>query len=236
MSSTWVSQWVRSLEVRNLVDWLLLAASLAVLLLILHVQFGPLMPGGSVQSLPEDLTQADHAAPLEQLAEEIPGAEELRYRALSTYLARRYRVSHDVTFDLVSHAHEVGRQIGLDPLLIIAVIAIESRFNPIAESVAGAKGLMQVIPRYHSDKLQEFGGEKAVYDPETNIVVGARILKEYIRVTGNVSSALQMYAGALSDSEDQYTHRVMNEKLRLQQALARALPAAPTKTSLVYRS
>ena len=231
-SPTQVSRWVRDLGMRALLDWLVLIVSLTALLLILQVQYGPKESGRPLQPLPQPLSQAEHAAPLESAAEEMQSDEENRYRVLSTYLARRYRVSHDVTFDLVSHAHEVGRQIGLDPLLIIAVIAIESRFNPIAESVAGAKGLMQVIPRYHSEKLEEFGGEKAVYDPETNIVVGARILKEYIRYTGNLGSALQMYAGALNDSEDQYTHRVLNERLRLQQALARALPRpVPTKTA-----
>ena len=114
-------------------------------------------------------------------------------------------------------AHITGNQLGLDPLLIIAVIAIESRFNPIAESVAGAKGLMQIIPKYHSDKLEEYGGEKAVFDPVANVKIGAQILKDYIRATGNVGIGLQMYAGALGDGEDQYTTKVMNEQQRLRQ-------------------
>jgi hypothetical protein len=148
--------------------------------------------------------------------------EENRYRALSEFVAKRYRVSQDVAFDLVSLAHQEGYRFQLDPLLIIAVIAIESRFNPIAESGAGAKGLMQIIPKYHTDKLDEFGGEHAVFDPATNIQVGSRILREYIRRTGNVGIALQMYAGALGDSEDQYTNKVLTERGRLQQVLLSA--------------
>ena len=146
--------------------------------------------------------------------------EEVRYRALSEFVAKRYRVSQDVSFDLVSLAHQEGSRFQLDPLLIIAVIAIESRFNPIAESGAGAKGLMQIIPKYHTDKLEEFGGEQAVFDPATNIQVGSRILREYIRRTGNIGIALQMYAGALGDTEDQYTTKVLNERRRLQQVLS----------------
>jgi soluble lytic murein transglycosylase-like protein len=145
--------------------------------------------------------------------------ENSRYRALSDFLARRYKVSRAVTMDLVTIAHAAGKQMGLDPLLIIAVIAVESRFNPIAESVVGAKGLMQVIPKYHIDKLHEFGGEKSVFDPETNILVGSQILKEYLLRTGNLSSALQMYAGGLDDEFDTYTGKVMTEKERLQQVL-----------------
>jgi len=157
--------------------------------------------------------------------------EESRYRALSEFVAKRYRVSQDVAFDLVSLAHQEGNRFQLDPLLIIAVIAIESRFNPIAESGAGAKGLMQIIPKYHSEKLDEFGGEHAVFDPATNIQVGSRILREYIRRTGNVGIALQMYAGALGDSEDQYTNKVLTERGRLQQVLLSAPRASAPSVS-----
>jgi soluble lytic murein transglycosylase-like protein len=158
-------------------------------------------------------------------------ADEARYRALSAFVAKRYLVSQDVAFDLVTVAHRAGHQLKLDPLLIIAVIAIESRFNPIAESSAGAKGLMQIIPKYHGDKLEEFGGEQAVFEPETNIHVGARILKEYLRRTGNLGIALQMYAGALADNEDQYTRKVLNERHRLQQVVAPSQqpPAPPVR-------
>ncbi len=92
-------------------------------------------------------------------------ADEARYHAVSEFVARRFRVSQEAAFDLVTLAHSAGRQLQLDPLLIIAVIAVESRFNPIAESRAGAKGLMQIIPKYHGDKLEEFGGEQAVFEP-----------------------------------------------------------------------
>jgi soluble lytic murein transglycosylase-like protein len=153
----------------------------------------------------------------------VPAAENSRLQALSEFLARRYKVSQAVTLDLVTIAHTAGQEMGLDPLLIIAVMAVESRFNPIAESVAGAKGLMQIIPKYHTDKFREFGGEQyAVFDPETNILVGAQILKEYMSRTGHIDSALQMYNGALSDLEDTYTGKVMTEKQRLQQVLRKS--------------
>jgi len=48
----------------------------------------------------------------------------------------------------------------------------------------GAKGLMQVIPRFHQDKLDALGGEDSVLDPMTNIMVGARILKDAVRRGG----------------------------------------------------
>lgn len=153
-----------------------------------------------------------------------------RYRVLAEFLAKRYRVSQDVTLDLVSIAHAAGQQLGLDPLLIMAVISVESRYNPIAESVAGAKGLMQIIPKYHADKLDEFGGEKAIFDPATNILVGSQILKEYLGRTGNLSMALQMYAGALNDDQDLYSSKVMGEKQRLQRVVGRSVKAKAIAT------
>jgi soluble lytic murein transglycosylase-like protein len=154
-----------------------------------------------------------------------PAAENNPHRALSEFLSKRYKVSQAVTLDLVTIAHAAGQQIGVDPLLIIAVMAIESRFNPIAESVAGAKGLMQVIPKYHAAKFREFGGDKyAVFDPETNILVGSQILKEYIARTGSVSTALQLYVGSTTTDDDSYFGKVMNEKQRLQQVIRKAAP------------
>jgi hypothetical protein len=203
---------------RRLVSVLALCASVAAFALIIESQYGQLLYGETLEQSGD--TQADAGSIQGRDTAALSPAEEKRYRTLSGFVANRYRVSQDVAYDLVRVAHQAGNEVQLDPLLIIAVIAIESRFNPIAESVAGAKGLMQIIPKYHFDKLNEFGGEKAVYDPAANIQVGAQILKEYLRLTGNLGSALQMYAGALSDTEDGYTRKVLNEKVRLQQALS----------------
>jgi soluble lytic murein transglycosylase-like protein len=138
------------------------------------------------------------------------------YRALAMQVAKKYRVAADAAEPLVHEAFATGRAIGVDPLLILAVISVESRFNPIAESDFGARGLMQVVPRFHLDKLAHHGGQDAVLDPRTNIRVGATILKEYIQRMGSVEAGLQMYAGALDDPNTAYAQRVMNEKQWLQ--------------------
>jgi len=225
---------------RKLVSVMALAASIAALGLIIHSHYGQYLYGAGQRSGVISEAAADASDKPQPVA--LTPSEENRYRALSEFVANRYRVSQTVAFDLVEHAHRVGRELQLDPLLIIAVISIESRFNPIAESVKGAKGLMQIIPKYHTDKLEEFGGVESVFDPETNIQVGALILKEYIRATGHIGIALQMYAGALSDHEDQYTNKVMNEKARLQQVVSQVLrrpppaPAGAMRTAAVRTS
>jgi len=141
-------------------------------------------------------------------------------RALAEAIARRYRVAEEAIAEIVSSAYRAGAEYRVDPLLILAVVAVESRFNPLAQSVLGAKGLMQILPRFHHDKLSEHGGEAALLEPETNIQIGTRILREYLRRSGETEAALQMYVG--SDSDSEYPNKVLAERSRLQQAVARA--------------
>jgi soluble lytic murein transglycosylase-like protein len=138
---------------------------------------------------------------------------------LAKYLSRRFMIAGEATDRMVGAAYRAAREVGLDPLLVLAVISVESRFNPIAESVMGAKGLMQIIPRYHPAKLAAVGGEAAVWDPEANIAVGARILQEYIYRTGTLEAGLQFYNGAFGDSQAQYAQKVLAERSRLLEVL-----------------
>jgi hypothetical protein len=144
--------------------------------------------------------------------------DELHMR-LSAYLAKRYSVAQEPVERLVGATFHAAAHVGIDPLLLLAVMAVESRFNPIAGSVMGAKGLMQIIPRYHQRVLEEHGGEEAVLEPSVNIMVGARILKDYIERTGDLEAGLQFYNGALADESSQYAQKVMAEKDRLRQAV-----------------
>jgi soluble lytic murein transglycosylase-like protein len=144
-------------------------------------------------------------------------------RALVGYLTRRFSIAAAPTAVMVETAYRAASESGLDPLTVLAVISIESRFNPIAESVMGAKGLMQIIPRYHLARLKEHGGEEAVFDPESNILVGTKILQEYVYRTGTLEAGLQSYNGASRDESGQYALRVLAERERLDQALRTAL-------------
>ncbi|MBU1364026.1 MAG: transglycosylase SLT domain-containing protein [Gammaproteobacteria bacterium] len=150
-----------------------------------------------------------------------PANEALSARMLVAmdYVSRRYRVAPDALQPIFATAQVAGRQLHLDPLLIIAVIGIESRFNPFSESVVGAKGLMQVMPRFHQDKLPEDADQTAFLNPVINVQVGARILKESIRRNGGLENGLQQFAGAIGDPERRYSNKVLAEKLRLEQAV-----------------
>lgn len=153
-------------------------------------------------------------------------SQEREQRALAEFISRRYRVAEAASTVFVAKAYRSGREHAVDPLLILAVMAIESRYNPVAESSVGAKGLMQIIPRFHLEKLLAHGGEYALLDPDVNIQVGVQILREYMRRSGVTETALQMYNGALEEPTARYAGKVLAEKALLQQFLAQALGAA----------
>lgn len=145
-------------------------------------------------------------------------------RRVLGYVSRRYRVSTEALVPIFETAQLSGRQLGIDPLLIVAVIGIESGFNPFSQSVFGAQGLMQVIPRFHGDKVPEDAGELPFIDPVTNVQIGARVLKESIARSGGLIDGLQQFGGALNDPEKRYSSKVLGEHQRLQ-----AIAQSPSK-------
>jgi soluble lytic murein transglycosylase-like protein len=147
---------------------------------------------------------------------------EQEQKALAGFIAKRWRIAEEAASRFVSIAYRAGSMHSVDPVLILAVIAIESGYNPVAQSVMGAKGLMQVIPRFHLEKLSGHGGEEAVLDPEVNIHVGAQILREYSRRLRDEELALQMYAGAFDEPNSQYASKVYAERARLEPIRQRA--------------
>ncbi|MBC7859042.1 MAG: transglycosylase SLT domain-containing protein [Burkholderiaceae bacterium] len=166
---------------------------------------------------------------------------------VTSWLSRRYRVAGDAANMLVSTAYLTAHEIKLDPLLILAVMAIESGLNPFAESPVGAQGLMQVMSKVHHERFQGLGGVQAALNPVANIRVGSLILKDYVTRGGSVEAGLKSYVGAAAfATDDGYGSRVMAEYHRLKQvstgkkvptssqmqmAAAPATPAAAAKDS-----
>lgn len=146
-------------------------------------------------------------------------AGQAQQKHVTQYLARRYRVAHEAMQALVAVAYESGRQAGVDPLLILAVMAVESSMNPFAESTVGAQGLMQVMTRVHAEKFELHGGDLAALDPVANIKVGTQILRDVIDRGGSVRRGLHLYVGAGNHvSDGGYGDRVLAEHGRLKLA------------------
>lgn len=150
------------------------------------------------------------------------------------WLSKRYRVAGDAANMLVAHTYQTAKEIKLDPLLILAVIAIESGFNPYAESPVGAQGLMQVMSKIHHEKFQYLGGLKAALNPSANIKVGSLILKDYVNRGGSVEAGLKSYVGAAAFENDSgYGSRVLAEYRRLKEvATGKNVPIFTTASSV----
>jgi len=146
--------------------------------------------------------------------------------AVAYWLSKKYRVAPEPLSALVSEAYDVGRRAKLDPTLILAVMAIESGFNPFAQSSVGAQGLMQVMTKVHTDKYENVGGHLAAFDPLTNLRVGVKVLQECIARAGSIEGGLRYYVGAANIEDDGgYAGKVIAEHIRLQQvANGRATP------------
>ena len=139
--------------------------------------------------------------------------------AVADYIARKYRVAAQATAQLVKAAYLTGREVGIDPLLILGVIAIESSFNPYAESGVGAQGLMQVMTKVHQDKYEAVGGVAAALNPYANIKIGALVLKDCIARAGSIEGGLKYYVGATTNTDGGYGAKVLAERARLRQLL-----------------
>ena len=152
--------------------------------------------------------------------------------AVAYWLSKIYRVAPEPLSALVAEAYEIGRRTKLDPPLILAIMAIESGFNPFAQSAVGAQGLMQVMTRVHTDKYENFGGHFAAFDPVTNLRVGVKVLQECIARAGSVEGGLRYYVGAANLPDDGgYTAKVLAEHFRLRQvAGGRSTPMNPPAT------
>lgn len=203
---------------------LALAATLAVVWL-----FSPAAPlhrylttAATASNTVEDAVVSAVVAPVEAVPTAAPAAagNKAEIDTLAGVIAKRYRVAPEATRGMLATAYGEGSRVGLDPLLIVAVIAVESRFNPIAASEMGAQGLMQIIPGYHKDRLPGLTADSFL-DPQANIRLGALLLKEYIQRGGSEIAGLQLYVGAAEDANATYAGKVLAEKQRLMQTVQR---------------
>ncbi len=141
--------------------------------------------------------------------------------AVAQWLSRRYKVAPEPISRLVQESWAVGQRVHVEPTLILAIMAIESGFNPFAQSSVGAQGLMQVLTRVHDAKYEAFGGNLAAFDPITNLRVGVQVLKECIQRGGSVEEGLRHYVGAANLVDDSgYAARVLAEHEQMKAVVA----------------
>ncbi len=160
--------------------------------------------------LPENVVERVTATDLKSL----PRSQAL----VAQWLAQKYRVAPEPLAALVAEAHVLSRSSKLPAHLILAVMAIESNFHPYIQSKVGAQGLMQVMPKVHAQRYEEFGGKLAAFDPITNLRVGVSVLVDSIKLKGgNVDDGLRFYLGgdASAVGSDGYVAKVRAEQAHM---------------------
>lgn len=141
--------------------------------------------------------------------------------AYVSYIVKHYSISRKGARRIVDAVMAESKTHRVDKSLITAVIAVESRFHPYAASKSNAEGLMQVVPRWHPEKMARIGGEEQIVDTRRNIAVGTLTLKECLaKHNHDVTLALQQYNGSLGDSRRRYSKKVLAEKSRIDRWVA----------------
>lgn len=142
--------------------------------------------------------------------------------AVTRWLSKKYRVSNEPVAALVSEAWNLGERSQVSPTLILAIMAVESRFNPFATGSQGAVGLMQIDQEAHAEALGNFGGILSAFDPLTNLRVGVRHLQALIQQTSSMEDALSLYGASSGQGADTlYVDRVLGEQLLLDKSMAK---------------
>lgn len=137
-------------------------------------------------------------------------AEEAGKEAQAKYLAKKFKQHPTAIRKYIDLAWaEAEKREGIEPELLIAIMQKESAFRAKVQNRYGAQGLMQVVRRWHREKLSP---SESLFDPEVNIRVGADILEEYIELAGgSLTKALIKYSG----NARSYSSKVLKESRKL---------------------
>lgn len=191
---------MKSSHVIALIDFL--PRALAVLMLV-----AALCHVDNLLTAVQPYLQDDVVDPYErELEEEV----QPQHDRLSRFISARYKVPPDIARETVEAAREASAEVDLPISLILAVIAVESSFDRYSDNGC-CKGLMQVNPPAHPEKVKEIGGVSGLFDIRLGVRTGTRILKEYLNQKNqNLEKALLRYNGATTPNE--YPDKVLAEK------------------------
>ncbi|HDR9105370.1 transglycosylase SLT domain-containing protein [Paraburkholderia sp. A3RO-2L] len=165
---------------------LTLSAGLLVLFMSIVQHWRPIILLDPAELKPTEATAPEEPQRPNESVEE-------RKRAITLYLSEKYKVKRWLVRSYVDIAwHESAKHPGVEPELLLAVMQRESSLCPVVSNSYGAVGLMQVVRRWHTEKL---GARESLRDPRVNIRVGAQILEQYIKEKGRLEPALVKYSG-----------------------------------------
>ncbi|HLP45148.1 MAG TPA: lytic transglycosylase domain-containing protein [Candidatus Kapabacteria bacterium] len=144
-------------------------------------------------------------------------------KAFGLFEKKAYQLRFPNFSETVKIVYEKSREFGFNPFLILAIIQVESSFNPTAVSNAGAYGLMQINYKVWKDVLDiDF---TRIFDKEYNIELGLKVLKYYYDKTdGNLFKALSRYNTGFTSHYPRYSNKVTKTNFFTQKQNKENLP------------
>lgn len=187
-----------------------------ILLLTLMIIAG--LPGSSLLAAKQEKPNDNFREMLAEAIKNAGGSFEDRFDAevwlleQSTRLAKvAPHIPEDERFTILRLVHQESSRFSLDPLLILALINVESDFDHYAVSNAGARGLMQVMPFWKHELGQS---DDSLFDIQTNLKYGCAILSLYLKKENkDTTKALARYNG--SQGQSWYPMRVYRAMRRI---------------------
>lgn len=111
------------------------------------------------------------------------------------------KVSQEDAIKIVDSSIKWGTRFGIEPSLLLAIAKVESTYDKFAISPVGAFGILQVLPKWHIDKIKDAKqevGTPEMFDIDANIYVGTQIIKNCkVKYKGNINQALKCYNGSV---------------------------------------
>lgn len=173
-------------------------------------------------------------------------------RRLETVLGNFFHsaeVQGDLSQEIVTVVHKYAVRFDLNPHLVLAMIQVESRFDPHARSPKGARGLMQVTPlvwRHYNPKSACNGrhapgaihGEDCIFAVEANIRTGMRLLRDLIiYFQGETGAAIEAYNAGLTNVDLERIRPKYQETRNYLQRIGSVLaPGARKETEESFRA
>lgn len=149
-----------------------------------------------------------------------------REAAIADWVKRtNSKISTSEAMIIIQSIEKWAKKFDIDPTVLYAVTHVESRFNKHAISDAGALGLMQVIPSWHLKKIKaakEELGSPELFNVDTNVFLGAWVLRDCINLHKTLSKGLLCYNGSLSKPTD-YDKKVLMVKNEVDEVIRNKL-------------
>ena len=163
-------------------------------------------------------TQNVHLQQQTHLMSQNPRSDSVLIQTTADIISREGNIPKQTATSYAMWIYEAGAVYAVDPILILSVMQVESKFDYKAISPTGPIGLLQVAWSWHKEKTTK----AELFDPKTNIIVGTQILREYKNLSKSEIETLLRYNGSLG-AAPVYAVKVLGFKKKYETEIMKAV-------------